>query len=49
MTTKYIELLGSIELSKYIQSVFQRLMLDFNQQFQTFLVDLMVNSVETNA
>lgn len=47
MTTKYLELVGSVEFNTYMQTVInKKLNLQNNSQFQAFLVDLMVNSVD---
>jgi hypothetical protein len=47
MTTKYIELIGSVEFSSYLQNVLNnKLGLATHSQFQALLVDLMVNSVD---
>lgn len=47
LTTKYLELLGSVEFNAYMTSVLnQRLNLSVNGPFQAFLVDLMVNSLD---
>ena len=47
MTTKYLELIGSVEFGTYMHNVInKKLGLQANNQFQAFLVDLMVNSVD---
>ena len=47
MTTKYLELIGSVEFNSYMQKTLnKKLDLSSNQSFQAFLVDLMVNSVD---
>jgi hypothetical protein len=47
MTTKYIELIGSVEFNAYLQSVINtKLNLQANGPFQAFLVDLLVNSID---
>ncbi len=47
MTKKYLELLGSVEFNSYMQQVLNtKLNLGGNADFQAFLVDLMVNSVD---
>ena len=47
MTTKYIELVGSVEFNSYMQNVLNnKLGLQANNKFQAFLVDLMVNSID---
>lgn len=47
MTSKYLELVGSVEFNSYMLKVInQKLSLQNNSQFQAFLVDLMVNSVD---
>lgn len=47
MTTKYLELVGSVEFNSYMQSVLnKKLGLQNDSRFQAFLVDLLVNSVD---
>jgi len=47
MTTKYIELIGSVEFNAYLQGVINtKLNLQANGPFQAFLVDLLVNSID---
>lgn len=47
MTTKYIELIGSVEFNAYLQSVINtKLKLQDNGPFQAFFVDLLVNSID---
>ena len=47
MTNKYLELLGSVEFNSYMQTTLnKKLGLQHNPSFQSFLVDLMVNSVD---
>ena len=47
MTNKYLELLGSVEFNSYMQTTLnKKLGLQHNPLFQSFLVDLMVNSVD---
>jgi len=48
MTSKYLELLGSAEFNNYLQSVLNKLHLQNNSQFSAFLVDLMVNSMDSS-
>jgi len=47
MTTKYLDLIGSVEFNSYMQNVInKKLNLQNNSKFQAFLVDLLVNSVD---
>lgn len=47
MTTRYLDLVGSVEFGSYMQNVINnKLGLQANGQFQALLVDLMVNSVD---
>ncbi len=47
MTTKYLELVGSVEFNSYMQNVInKKLNLQNDSKFQAFLVDLLVNSVD---
>lgn len=47
MTTKYLDLIGSVEFNTYMQNVInKKLNLQNNSNFQAFLVDLLVNSVD---
>ena len=47
MTNKYLELLGSVEFNSYMQKTLNsKLGLQNHSQFQSFLVDMLVNSVD---
>ena len=49
LTNKYLENLGSVEFNKYMLDTFNsKLNLGANTQFQTFLVDLFVNSIDAS-
>ena len=47
MTSKYLDLVGSVEFNSYMQGVVnKKLNLQNDSRFQAFLVDLLVNSVD---
>lgn len=47
MTTKYLELIGSVEFNSYMQKTINtKLDLQNNQSYQAFMVDLFVNTID---
>jgi hypothetical protein len=49
MTNKYIELIGSVELTQYMLETNSKLGLDSNSRFQSLITDLMINTSDTSS
>jgi hypothetical protein len=49
MAKKYIELIGSVELNKYMMDTTAKLGLDSNSRFQSLITDIMINTTDISS